>query len=98
MKRKRRLSSQKQWKVDLFPVREGWAKKTNRTYGRDRTGKALTAVRPSLKVGEMNKHGQPIVGITMGDGAGVGPEIIVQAFGHRDLYQQCRPLVIGDAG
>jgi 4-hydroxythreonine-4-phosphate dehydrogenase len=57
----------------------------------------LTGVSGSSKVGEMKEDGRPIVGITMGDGAGVGPEIIVKAFGHRDLYERCRPLVIGDA-
>jgi 4-phospho-D-threonate 3-dehydrogenase / 4-phospho-D-erythronate 3-dehydrogenase len=40
---------------------------------------------------------RPIVGITMGDPAGVGPEIIVKALGAADVYEWCRPLVIGDA-
>jgi len=39
----------------------------------------------------------PIVGITMGDAAGVGPEIIVKALIHKEVYNRCRPLVIGDA-
>jgi 4-hydroxythreonine-4-phosphate dehydrogenase len=39
----------------------------------------------------------PIVGITMGDGAGIGPEIIVKALGIPAVYQWCRPVVIGDA-
>jgi 4-hydroxythreonine-4-phosphate dehydrogenase len=34
----------------------------------------------------------------MGDAAGIGPEIIVKALAHEDLYKRCRPLVIGDAG
>lgn len=42
----------------------------------------------------MNK---PIVGITMGDPAGNGPEITVKALAHSDLYGRCRPLVVGDA-
>ena len=42
----------------------------------------------------MNK---PIVGITMGDPAGNGPEITVKALAHSDLYDRCRPLVVGDA-
>jgi len=41
---------------------------------------------------------RPIIAITMGDAAGVGPEIIMKALGHAELYQRCRPLVIGDAG
>src|SRR5258708_36818645 len=39
----------------------------------------------------------PRIAITMGDAAGVGPEIIMKSLGHRDLYARCRPLVIGDA-
>jgi len=33
----------------------------------------------------------------MGDAAGVGPEVVVKALTHREVYTQCRPLVIGDA-
>src|SRR5690348_17165932 len=40
----------------------------------------------------------PVIGITMGDAAGIGPEIIVKSLGHSGLYHRCRPLVIGDAG
>ncbi|MEH7483277.1 4-hydroxythreonine-4-phosphate dehydrogenase PdxA [Neobacillus drentensis] len=40
---------------------------------------------------------KPIIGITMGDAAGVGPEIIVKALGHPAVYEMCRPVVIGDA-
>lgn len=39
----------------------------------------------------------PIIGITMGDASGVGPEIVVKSLTHDIVYQQCRPLVIGDA-
>src|SRR5579872_7260230 len=39
----------------------------------------------------------PRIAITMGDAAGVGPEIIMKSLRHRDLYARCRPLVIGDA-
>lgn len=38
----------------------------------------------------------PIVGITMGDAAGVGPEVVVKTMARRSLFAQCRPLVIGD--
>ncbi len=40
---------------------------------------------------------RPVVAITMGDAAGVGPEIIMKSLAHADLYERCRPLVIGDA-
>jgi 4-hydroxythreonine-4-phosphate dehydrogenase len=39
----------------------------------------------------------PCIGITMGDPAGVGAEVIVKALAHAEVYAQCRPLVIGDA-
>lgn len=37
----------------------------------------------------------PTVGITMGDPAGIGPEIIVR--GYRELRKRANPIVIGDA-
>ncbi|MFJ5624301.1 4-hydroxythreonine-4-phosphate dehydrogenase PdxA [Peribacillus loiseleuriae] len=40
---------------------------------------------------------KPIIGITMGDAAGIGPEIIVKSLNHKEMYQNCNPLVIGDA-
>lgn len=41
---------------------------------------------------------KPVLGITMGDPAGVGPEIAVKALGHKEVYEICRPIIIGDAG
>ncbi|MFH1156448.1 MAG: 4-hydroxythreonine-4-phosphate dehydrogenase PdxA [Pseudomonadota bacterium] len=43
------------------------------------------------------KPSLPIIGITMGDPVGIGPEIIVSALADPGLFNQCRPLVIGDA-
>ncbi|TWF79594.1 4-hydroxythreonine-4-phosphate dehydrogenase [Pseudonocardia hierapolitana] len=40
---------------------------------------------------------RPLVAVTMGDGAGVGPEVIVPAVVHPDTLARCRPVVIGDA-
>ena len=40
---------------------------------------------------------KPILAITMGDPAGIGPEIILMALNHEDTYNKCRPLVTGDA-
>src|SRR6185436_11245002 len=40
---------------------------------------------------------RPRIAITMGDATGVGPEVIMKSLGHRELYAQCRPVVIGDA-
>lgn len=39
----------------------------------------------------------PIIGITMGDPAGNGPELSLKALQHADLYARCRPIIIGDA-
>ena len=40
----------------------------------------------------------PIIGITMGDPTGIGPEIIVKALSMEEPFQACRPIVFGDAG
>ncbi len=40
----------------------------------------------------------PVIGITMGDPAGVGPEIIVKALSDPTLFEFCRPVVLGDPG
>lgn len=40
---------------------------------------------------------RPLIGITMGDAAGVGPEIIMKSLAHESVYDGCRPLVIGDS-
>jgi 4-hydroxythreonine-4-phosphate dehydrogenase len=39
---------------------------------------------------------RPIIAITMGDPAGIGPEIVMRALAHNDVYAKCRPLVVGD--
>jgi 4-hydroxythreonine-4-phosphate dehydrogenase len=39
----------------------------------------------------------PIVAITMGDPAGVGPEIVMKALAREEPWKLCRPLVVGDA-
>ena len=38
----------------------------------------------------------PIIGITMGDPTGIGPEIIVKALSIKEPFQTCRPIVFGD--
>ena len=40
--------------------------------------------------------GRPILGITMGDPFGNGPEITVKALSQRSVYEECRPVVVGD--
>jgi 4-hydroxythreonine-4-phosphate dehydrogenase len=41
---------------------------------------------------------RPLVAVTLGDPAGIGPEIVVKALGEADLYEVSRPLVLGDRG
>ena len=37
----------------------------------------------------------PVLGITMGDPAGIGPEVIVKGLANRTVRRLCRPIVIG---
>ena len=39
---------------------------------------------------------RPILGITMGDPFGNGPEITIKALSDKDVYKRCKPLGIGD--
>lgn len=40
---------------------------------------------------------KPIIGITMGDPASIGPELSIRALADAALYDRCRPLIVGDA-
>lgn len=40
---------------------------------------------------------RPVIGITMGDPASIGPEITLKVLKNKDIYEVCRPLIIGDA-
>jgi 4-hydroxythreonine-4-phosphate dehydrogenase len=40
---------------------------------------------------------RPVVAITMGDPAGVGPEVAAKALAFHDVGTWCRPLLVGDA-
>jgi 4-hydroxythreonine-4-phosphate dehydrogenase len=39
----------------------------------------------------------PIIAVTLGDPAGIGPEIIMKALASPEVRAMCRPLVVGDA-
>ena len=39
---------------------------------------------------------RPIIGITMGDPASIGPEITIKALSEQSVYEKTRPIVIGD--
>jgi 4-hydroxythreonine-4-phosphate dehydrogenase len=40
---------------------------------------------------------RPIIAVTMGDAAGIGPEVIAKALAFEEVYDICRPLVIGES-
>ncbi len=40
---------------------------------------------------------RPLLGISMGDPAGIGPEICAKALASQETYKMCRPLIVGDA-
>ncbi len=40
---------------------------------------------------------KPLIAITLGDPAGIGPEITVKSLADPKLYEHCRPVVIGDS-
>ena len=39
---------------------------------------------------------KPIVGITAGDPAGIGPEVVIKALSDAAIREICRPVIIGD--
>ena len=41
---------------------------------------------------------KPIVAVTMGDPAGIGPEVILKALSDPVIQRACRPLILGDWG
>jgi 4-hydroxythreonine-4-phosphate dehydrogenase len=41
---------------------------------------------------------KPLIAITMGDPAGIGPEIIAKVIDTGEIFSLCRPIIIGNAG
>jgi 4-phospho-D-threonate 3-dehydrogenase / 4-phospho-D-erythronate 3-dehydrogenase len=54
-------------------------------------------LRPSHSEAQTMSENLPYVALTMGDGAGIGPEVIVPALLDPKVASWCRPVVIGDA-
>ncbi|MGV8090659.1 MAG: 4-hydroxythreonine-4-phosphate dehydrogenase PdxA [Mangrovibacterium sp.] len=44
----------------------------------------------------MKKPNHTILAITMGDPAGIGPEIAAKAFHEAEVYEKCRPVLVGN--
>ena len=40
---------------------------------------------------------KPIIAITMGDPASIGPEIAIKALLDKKIHEICKPLLVGDA-
>jgi 4-hydroxythreonine-4-phosphate dehydrogenase len=64
--------------------------------GEDGLTAAIAGLRSAPAV-EVSERTLPVLGITIGDPNGVGPEIIAKTLSHPELYHRCRPLVIGHA-
>ena len=45
----------------------------------------------------MTSNNKPYIAITMGDPAGVGPEVTAKALMESQVYDRCRPFVVGSA-
>lgn len=46
----------------------------------------------------MAEISKPVIGISMGDPAGIGPEIVVKSLMKPEIYEECKPVIVGDAG
>jgi 4-hydroxythreonine-4-phosphate dehydrogenase len=47
----------------------------------------------------MEKNLKPVIAVTPGDPCGIGPEIVIKSLNdHPEVYDICRPVVIGDPG
>ena len=44
----------------------------------------------------MQKSSRPILGISVGDPGGIGPEITAKALNQSDIYDIAQPIVVGD--
>jgi 4-hydroxythreonine-4-phosphate dehydrogenase len=49
-----------------------------------------------MSTNEASLNNLPRVGITVGDPAGIGPEIVLKSLSNEDLSNRCRPVLIGD--
>ena len=45
---------------------------------------------------DANENSLPRVGITIGDAAGIGPEIVLKALSDKNIFEVCQPVIIGD--
>src|SRR5215217_1045741 len=55
------------------------------------------ALHNSSHAAQPRQKGLPRIGITMGDPAGIGPEIVLKAVAEEEVRRACVPIIIGDA-
>ena len=41
-------------------------------------------------------NNRQIIAIPMGDAAGIGPEIAVKSLTNKEIYDVCKPVIVGD--
>jgi 4-hydroxy-L-threonine phosphate dehydrogenase PdxA len=46
----------------------------------------------------MSEDKRPILGISVGDPGGIGPEISAKTLNREGIYEHCRPLLVADCG
>jgi 4-hydroxythreonine-4-phosphate dehydrogenase len=46
---------------------------------------------------DSGRRALPRIGITMGDPAGIGPEVVLKAVAEEEVLDVCQPIIIGDA-
>ncbi len=51
----------------------------------------------SSHLGYRPRRSLPRIGITMGDPAGIGPEVVLKAVAEEEISRVCAPVIIGDA-
>ncbi|MEK6335211.1 MAG: 4-hydroxythreonine-4-phosphate dehydrogenase PdxA [Acidobacteriota bacterium] len=52
---------------------------------------------PSDRAAANSQPARPRIGITMGDPAGIGPEVVLKAVAEDEVLSVCQPIIIGDA-
>ena len=49
-----------------------------------------------MSVIQLRENNRPIIGVTIGDPAGIGPEISIKALLEQSIFKLCKPVLIGD--
>ena len=75
-------------------LREG-LDKSDRLFADSRKPKAESHSNRESSAKTQHTTSRPKIGLTMGDAAGIGPEIIIKALAHKSVYSMCQPIVIG---